>query len=162
VADALNRKSHFLAVQPLLDDEFNLLHPAVLHNIQASCTLESKIIEGQKIDKGIFHIKEKIKKELTKHFRVDEQGVLWFDDHHVIPKDQELKNKLMDEAHLSKLSIHHKSSKLYPELRPRYWWTKMKKEIAAYIARCDTCCRVKTPHMRPTGLLQPLSVSDWK
>jgi hypothetical protein len=56
------------------------MHPAVLHNFQISCTLESKIIEGQKVDKGIFHIKEKIKKEPTKHFRVDEQEVLWFDD----------------------------------------------------------------------------------
>jgi hypothetical protein len=106
VVDALSRKSHFLAVQPLFDDGFNLLHPMVLHNIQVCCTLESKIFKGQKIDKGIFHIKEKMKKELTKHFRVDEQGVLWSDDRLVVPKDRELKNKLMDEAHLSKhLSI---------------------------------------------------------
>jgi uncharacterized membrane-anchored protein len=75
VADALSRKSHFHAVQPLFEDGFNLMHPAVLYNIQISYTLESKIIEGQKIDKGIFYIKEKMKKELTKHFRVDEQGV---------------------------------------------------------------------------------------
>jgi hypothetical protein len=49
--------------------------------------LESKIIEGYKTDKGIFHIKEKMKKEPTKHFRVDEQGVLWFDYRLVVPKD---------------------------------------------------------------------------
>jgi hypothetical protein len=33
VADALSRKSHCLNVQPLLEDSFDLLHPAVLHNI---------------------------------------------------------------------------------------------------------------------------------
>jgi hypothetical protein len=33
VADALSRKSHSLTVQPLFKDGFNLLHPAVLHNI---------------------------------------------------------------------------------------------------------------------------------
>jgi hypothetical protein len=93
---------------------------------------------------------------------VDEQGMLWFDDRLVVPKNQDLKNKLMDEAHLSKLSIHPGSSKMYQELRPHYWWTKMKKEIAAYVARCDTCCRVKAIHMKPAGLLQPLSVSSWK
>ena len=38
----------------------------------------------------------------------------------------------------------------------------MKKEIAAYVARCDMCCRVKALHMRPVGMLQPLSVPDWK
>jgi hypothetical protein len=87
VADALSRKSHSLAVQPLFEDGFNLLHPTVLHNIHISCTLESKIIECQKTDKGIFHIKKKIKRELTKHFRVDEQGVLRFEDRLVVPKD---------------------------------------------------------------------------
>jgi hypothetical protein len=68
----------------------------------------------------------------------------------------------MDEAHLSKLFIHLGSSKMYQELRPCYWWTKMKKEIAAYVARCDTCCRVKAIHMKPASLLQSLSVPSWK
>jgi hypothetical protein len=102
-----------------------------------------------------------MKRELTRHFRVDEHGVLCFEDHLVVPKDRELKNKLMDEAHHSKLSIHPGSSKMYQELRPRFWWTKMK-EIVAYVARCDMCCRVKALHMRPAGLLQPLSILDWK
>jgi hypothetical protein len=119
-------------------------------------------MEGQRTDKGIFHIKEKIKEEPSKHFRVDEHDVLWFDDRLVVPKDRELKNKLMDEAHLLKLSIHLESSKMYQELRPHFWCTKMKKEITAYVARCDTYCRVKTIHMRPAGLLQPLSVPSWK
>jgi hypothetical protein len=87
--------------------------------------------------------------------------VLWFDDRLVLPKVRELKNQLMDEAHLSKLSIHPSSSKMYQKLRPHYWWTKMK-EIVAYVARCDTCCRVKSLHMKPAGLLQPLLVPDWK
>jgi hypothetical protein len=103
-----------------------------------------------------------MKKELTKNFRVDEQGVLWFDDRLIVPKDRELKIQLMDGAHLSKLSIHPGSSEIYQELRPHYWWTKIKKEITAYVSRCDTCCRVKALHMKPAGLLQPLSVPDWK
>jgi hypothetical protein len=37
----------------------------------------------------------------------------------------------------------------------------MRKEIAAYVARCDTCCRVKTVHMK-AGLLQPLSIPGCK
>jgi hypothetical protein len=50
---------------------------------------------------------------------------------------------------------------MYQDLKPYFWWTKMKKEIAAYVARCDNCCRVKAIHMKP-GLLQPLSIPDWK
>jgi len=94
----------------------------------------------------------------TKQFRVDEKGVLWFDDRLVVPKDRDLRNKILDEAHSSKLSIRPGSSKMYQDLKPHFWWTKMKKEIAAYVARCDSCCRVKAVHLKPPGLVEPLSV----
>ena len=38
----------------------------------------------------------------------------------------------------------------------------MKKEIAAYVARCDNCSRVKVIHLKYAGLLQPLSILGWK
>ena len=98
--------------------------------------------------------------EPVKHFRIDHKGVLWFDNRLVVPKDRELRNRLMDEAQLSKLSIHLGSTKMYQDLRPRFWWTKMKKEIAAYIVRCDTCCCVKAIHLKPASMLQPLSIPD--
>jgi hypothetical protein len=37
----------------------------------------------------------------------------------------------------------------------------MKNEIAAYVTRCDNCCRVKAIHIKP-GLMQPLSIPSWK
>ena len=140
VADALSQKSHCNSLQSLFEEGFNLMHPAVLYNIELQSSLNDQIIKSQKADKGIFHIKERMKAEPTKHFRLDDKGVVWFDDCLVVPKNRELKNRIMDEAHLSKLSIHQGSSKMYQDLRPRFWWTKMKKEIAAYVARCDTCC----------------------
>ena len=94
-----------------------------------------------------------MKEQGTKHFRLDERGVLWFDDQLVIPKDRELRNQILDEAHSSKLSIHLGSSKIYQELKSYFWWTKMKKEITAYVARCDICSRVKAIHLKSAGLL---------
>jgi hypothetical protein len=38
----------------------------------------------------------------------------------------------------------------------------MKKEIAQYVARCDSCQQTKAEHQKPTGLLQPLPVPEWK
>ena len=63
VADALSQKSHCNTLKALLEDGFNLLHPIVLHNITVSCSLESKIIELQKTDVGVFHIKRKMKEQ---------------------------------------------------------------------------------------------------
>jgi hypothetical protein len=38
----------------------------------------------------------------------------------------------------------------------------MKRETARYVSKCDTCRKVKADHMKPGGLLQPLSIPDWK
>ena len=38
----------------------------------------------------------------------------------------------------------------------------MKKDIAYYVACCDTCSRVKIEHQRPAGLLKPLDIPQWK
>jgi hypothetical protein len=73
VVDALSKKSHY---NSLLEEDFylsHLLHPAMLHNITISCSLERRIIELQKTDVGLFHIKRKMKEQETKHFRVYEK-----------------------------------------------------------------------------------------
>ena len=80
----------------------------------------------------------------------------------MVLKDHGLRNQILDEAHLSKLSIHPGSSKMYQVLKPRFCWTKMKKEIAAYVARCVNCTRVKAVHLKSVGLLQPLPILGWK
>jgi hypothetical protein len=40
----------------------------------------------------------------------------------------------------------------------------MKIEIAQYVARCDTCQKVKAVHLKSAGELQPLPIptSKWK
>ena len=38
----------------------------------------------------------------------------------------------------------------------------MKKDIAEYVAVCDVCQRVKAEHQKPAGLLQPMSIPEWK
>jgi hypothetical protein len=38
----------------------------------------------------------------------------------------------------------------------------MKREAACYASECDTYRKVKADYMKPGGLLQPLSIPDWK
>jgi hypothetical protein len=38
----------------------------------------------------------------------------------------------------------------------------MKHEAARYVSECDTCQKVKADYMKPGGLLQPLSILEWK
>jgi hypothetical protein len=91
-----------------------------------------------------------------------EDGTLWFKYRLVMPKKEALKNKILDEAHTSRYSIHPGSTKMYHDLRQQFRWTRIKRETARYVSECDTCQKVKADYMKPRGLLQPLSNLDWK
>jgi hypothetical protein len=43
---------------------------------------------------------------------------------------------------------------MYQDLKMRYWWYGMKRDVAAHVALCDTCHKVKAEHQRPAGLLE--------
>jgi hypothetical protein len=51
---------------------------------------------------------------------------------------------------------------MYKDLKIRFWWEKMREDIAEYVAQCDTCQRLKEEHQRPAGSLQPLGIPTWK
>ncbi|GJS84209.1 putative reverse transcriptase domain-containing protein [Tanacetum coccineum] len=68
----------------------------------------------------------------------------------------------MNEAHKSKYSVHPGADKMYYDLRDRYWWLGMKKDIAEYVGKCLTCLKVKAEHQRSSGLLQQPEIPVWK
>jgi hypothetical protein len=51
---------------------------------------------------------------------------------------------------------------MYQDLKQKYWWYGLKRDVAAHVAMCDVCQRVKAEHQRPTGLLHPLKIPGWK
>jgi hypothetical protein len=133
-----------------------------LNNISLIPTIKEDVIIVQRIDDGMGHIHRRLELGEAQCFRQDADGVPWFKDCLVVPKDLELHRKIMEEAHCSRYSIHPGTNKMYQELKKNFWWTRMKREIAKYVSECDTCWRVKADHLRPTGNLQPLSIPKWK
>jgi hypothetical protein len=126
--------------------------------------LRGEIIVAKSIDTRVAHIKRRLTEGDPKvnYFHVDERDTLWFKDCLVVPKNHGLRKKIFDEAHTSKYSIHIGSTKMYHDLKAQFWWTRMKCESARYVTECDMCRRVKADHMRPAGVLQPLSIPAWK
>jgi hypothetical protein len=51
---------------------------------------------------------------------------------------------------------------MYQDLKQKYWWYGLKRDVAAHVAMCDLCQRVKAEHQRPAGLLHPLKIPEWK
>jgi hypothetical protein len=48
------------------------------------------------------------------------------------------------------------------DLKKKFWWHGMKRDVAEYVAQCHVYQQVKAEHQRPEGPLQPLSISEWK
>jgi hypothetical protein len=166
VVDALSRKSqvNMLAAHPMpyeLAKDFDRLSLGFLNNtqgvtIELEPTLEQAIRKGQKDDEKINGIRQLIKDGKGKDFREDAEGVVWFKDRLCVPDIKSIWELILKEAHETTYSIHPSSEKMYQDLKKRFRWYGMKREIAEYVAVCDSCQRIKAEHQIHAGLLQPL------
>jgi hypothetical protein len=149
VADALSRRSHVsqLVVDSMpfeLCEEFDKLNRMFVANAEATemevgSNLLQEIRKGQVEDEKIQEIKRNIKEEKSPGFSEDEKGVLWYKGRICVPNIKELKDKILCEAHESAYSIFSTGNKMYHDLKATYWWSGMKRDIAEYVALCDTC-----------------------
>jgi hypothetical protein len=142
VADALSRKSqiNLMVARPMpyeLAKEFDRLSLGFLNNtrgvtVELEPTLEREIKEAQKNDEKISEIRRLILDGRGKDFREDAEGVIW--------------ELILKEAHETAYSIHPGSEKMYQDLKKKFWWYGMKREIAEHVAMCDSCRRIKAEH----------------
>ena len=51
---------------------------------------------------------------------------------------------------------------MYQDLKKMFWWPKMKKNVADFVAACLVCQKAKIEHQKPAGFLQSLDVPEWK
>jgi hypothetical protein len=135
-----------------------------LHAVSIESPLHERIAIAQLNDEEVHRIQQKLEEGDPKYdcFRKDDKGIVWFGQRLVVPWDQDLKKEILDEAHLSKFTIHPGSSKMYRDLRENFWWSNMKGEIAEYVSSCDTCQRIKASHLKTACQMQPLSIPAWK
>jgi hypothetical protein len=126
--------------------------------------LRAEIITAQRDDEGMGNIKRRMQEGDPKVacFCKDAEVTLWFKERLVVPRREALKKKNLDEAHTLRYSIHPRSTKMYHDLRQQFWWTRMKHQVARYISKCDTYWKAKADYMKPGGLLQLLSIPEWK
>jgi len=173
VVDALSRKSLHVSTLMFQDmellEKFRDLNLAIslsqekiqLEAIQVTSDLKKEIKDVQAIDEFLQKKKKLVEKDNGGNFVMDREGILKFENRICVPNDERIK-KMGEEAHKSKLSIHPGTTKMYQDLKQMFWWPKMKKEIAQCAASCLICQKAKVEHQRPTGMLQPLEIPEWK
>jgi hypothetical protein len=172
VADALSWKTYCnnLMVreeQLALHEELEKLRIEIVkhgqvNELRVTYDLEEHIRKAQKSSAEIKVLRELTKEGKAEDYRVDEQGTVWMKEWICVPQDKALLEQIMKEAHDSRYSIHPGSTKMYKDLKTTYWWKDTRRDIAHYVACCDTCSRLKIEHQKPAGLLKTLEIPVWK
>ncbi|KAH0665088.1 hypothetical protein KY285_026294 [Solanum tuberosum] len=90
-----------------------------------------------------------VHKQKVLAFEPGGDGVLRYQGRLCVPKVDELQERIMEEAHSTRYSIHPGSTKMYRDLREVYWRSSMKKGIAEFVAKCLKCQQFKVEHQRP-------------
>ncbi|KAK8701276.1 hypothetical protein V6N13_019666 [Hibiscus sabdariffa] len=161
VADALSRKTitdlrALFARLSLYDDG------TLLAELQIKPTLSEEIKAKQQLDESLLPIMSQVELGSTSVYSFDRDGILCFKGRYCVPDDEELKQAILKEAHSSPYAMHPGGDKMYQNLKERYRWFGMKKDISDYVAKCLTCQQVKAEHQHPSGLLQPIKIPEWK
>jgi hypothetical protein len=107
--------------------------------IELEPTLERDIKDGQKNDEKFNEIRQMILDGKGKDFREDAEGIVWFKDRMCVPDIKSIRELILKDANETAYSIHPDSEKMYQDLKKRFWWYGMKKEIVEYVAICDSC-----------------------
>ena len=174
VADALSRKSlhmSMLMVRELdLVEQFRDLslvcettpNSVKLGMLKLTSGILEEIRNGQKSDVGLVDKLTLINQGQGGEFRIDENGVMRFGNRVCVPDVAEIRKSILEEGHRSGLSIHPGATKMYHDLKKLFWWPGMKKEIAEFVYACLVCQKSKIEHQKPSGLMEPLFVPEWK
>ncbi|XP_071927217.1 uncharacterized protein [Coffea arabica] len=148
VADALSRKAQ---IAGLMVKEWDMLKEisgwnprleklkVLFGNLSLKSPLLERIKEAQKTNPMIRKNLEKVQKGETLDFKLGPEGVLRFRDRIVIPANEELRKRILEESHRSKYTIHPGVTKMYHDVKGLYWWEGLKKDVAAFVQRCLIC-----------------------
>ena len=64
----------------------------------------------------------------------------------MVPKSVDLREEILWEFHCSHFEMHPSGTKMYHDLRRKYYWSEIKKHIGDFVHRCLTCQQVKAEY----------------
>ncbi|GJU49792.1 ribonuclease H-like domain-containing protein [Tanacetum coccineum] len=127
--------------------------PKAVRKNNGAPIIEDWVSDNEEDDKEAFDESAGLQRGINEMIELRSDGVLYYLDRIWVPLKGDVRILIMDEAHKSKYSVHPGADKMYYDLRDRYWWPGMKKDIVVYVSKFLTCLKVKPEHQRPSGLL---------
>ena len=135
---------------------------AILAQLKAQPILKHMIIDAQKNDEELQKKVQLVRDSDKTDYLVKKDGSLYFQNRVCVLADNELKKKLIYEAHNTIFTMHLEGNKMHQNLKQCYWWKEMKKDVTDYVSKCLTCHQLKDEHQVPYGLLNPIPIFQWK
>ncbi|KAA3460521.1 DNA/RNA polymerases superfamily protein [Gossypium australe] len=139
---------------------------SLLAELQVKPSWISQVKERQQTDELLKGKLQLASKDGPTEFSMNEEGLLCFRGRVCMPKDLELRSRILNEAHGSAYAMHPgmhpRGSKMFRNLRDQFWWPGLKQEVTELVGNCLTCQQVKSEHQLPSGLLQPVKIPQWK
>jgi hypothetical protein len=80
-------------------------------------------------DAKLNEIRQLIQDNKTSYFLEDSQGTLWLGKQICVPNLKLIKESILREAHDLAYSIQPGSTKMYKDLKTRYWLNGMKRDV---------------------------------
>lgn len=112
---------------------------AQLNALYVQPTLFDEIREKQVLDEWFTKVKKMKEDGAATQFEIDDNGVVKYKGRWCIPKNEELKRKILEEAHNTPYLVHLGGDKLYKDLKQHFWWSNMKRDVAEFVAKCLMC-----------------------
>ena len=89
-----------------------------------------------------------------------DNGLLKYQDRLVVAEDDNLRTRLIREAHAQVSTAHPGQGKTCKILSDRYYWPGMTTDIKRYVRNCNDCRRSSIPRDKTPGLLKPLPIPE--
>ena len=135
---------------------------ALFASFQLRSILVDCILEAQIEDPYLMSMRKKFEEGEQSDFAIRDDGALVIGSRLCVPATEELKRQILEETHSSAYAMHPDSTKMYRTLNEYYWLSGMKREVAEYVSKCFICQQVKAERQKPSVLLQPLPIPEWK
>ncbi|XP_017613483.1 uncharacterized protein LOC108458582 [Gossypium arboreum] len=129
-----------LARLSLLDDG------SLLGELQVKPVWVEEIKSKQLVDETLGACFRQVENGETSDFGINSEGLLCFRGRMCIPKDEDLRQSILQEAHSSLYAMHPGRKKMYQNLRELYWWLGIKREVMEFISKCLFYQKVKAEH----------------
>ena len=135
---------------------------ALFANFLLRPILVDQILEAQLEYPYLMSMRRKVEEGEQSDFAIRNDGALVIGSRLCVPATEELKGQILGEAHSFAYVMHPGSTNMYRTLKEYYWWSGMKIEVVEYVSKCLVCQQVKVERQKPSGLLQPLPILEWK